>query len=198
VALAGPEPGVLKGVSVAEVKDGRLRRRLDAEEARWEEGGWTLKGVVERSFRPDGSFAVDRRQSMPYPLAEGPEDFRFEKLKPEEVSCESSASAWERYRAPRTRNARVGGRAVDEDQPALRERDHGFAGLSLRRGRRAPGGTSFGIVLAVGLGFAYWMVLAAGLSLGKSGSLPALWLPGAETFCSRASHRAPVAGRRKG
>ena len=172
VTLAGPEPGVLKGVSVAEIADGRLARRLDAEEARWEEGGWTLKGVVERSFLPDGSFAADRKESMRYPLSEGPEDFRFEKLKPEEVSWQELGRHLERYRALglKTRDLEVGlwtKTSLPFVSVIMALLAFPFAVAAGRRG-----GTSFGIVLAVALGFAYWMVLAAGLSLGKSGSLP--------------------------
>jgi lipopolysaccharide export system permease protein len=172
VALAGPEPGVLKGVSVAELEDGRVARRLDAEEARWEEGGWTLKKVVDRSFRPDGSFAVDRREFLRYPLSEGPEDFRFENLEPEEVSWRDLGRRIERYRALglETRELEVGlwtKTSLPFVSAIMALLAFPFAVAAGRRGS-----TSFGIVLAVALGFAYWVVLAAGLSLGKSGSLP--------------------------
>ena len=42
--------------------------------------------------------------------------------------------------------------------------------FGVRAGRR--GSTSAGIVLAILLGFSYWLVLAVGLSLGKTGVLP--------------------------
>ncbi|HSH69110.1 MAG TPA: LptF/LptG family permease, partial [Deferrisomatales bacterium] len=42
--------------------------------------------------------------------------------------------------------------------------------FGVRAGRR--GGASVGIVLAILLGFSYWLVLAVGLSLGKTGVLP--------------------------
>ncbi len=42
--------------------------------------------------------------------------------------------------------------------------------FAIGTGRR--GDASLGTLLALALGFAYWMVVAAGLSLGKAGELP--------------------------
>jgi lipopolysaccharide export system permease protein len=162
----------LLGVSVAELREGRVARRLDAREARWEERGWVLLEAVTRTFQPDGSFAVETRDSLPYPLAGGPEDFRIAEVRPEEASWADLKRRLHRYRAQgiETRVLEVGLWAktsmpfVNLVLPLL-----AFPFVARARGRD---GTVVGVVWGVGLGVAYWLTLALGLSAGKAGALP--------------------------
>lgn len=162
----------LLGVSVAELSGWSIARRLDAREARWREQGWELLGVEERVFGSDGTFTAHRRDVVVYPLAPGPEDFDVAERRPEESSWAELSRRIERSRARglNTRDLEVSLWAktslpfVNVIMPLLA---FPFAVRTRRRG-----GAPLAVVTALGLGFAYWIVLGVGLSLGRTGTLP--------------------------
>ncbi|MHB8763029.1 MAG: LPS export ABC transporter permease LptG [Deferrisomatales bacterium] len=171
IAAGGSE---LVGVSVAEVEAGRLSRRVDAASARWEQGEWVLGEAEVRRFRPDGTFETERFGRLPYPLAGGgPEEFQISAFSPDEASWPELQRRIRRLRAQGldTRDLEVGLWAKTSLPFAAAVMPLLAFPFGVRAGRR--GGASLGIAVAVALGFAYWLVLAVGLSLGKAGVLPA-------------------------
>lgn len=173
VARVGETPAQLLGVSIVELAQHRIARRIDAREAIWNGESWTLVDGVMRTFQPDGTFDTAPAASVAYPLAESPEAFEIARLEPEETSWVDLRRRIQRYRAQGidTRELEVGLWAktslpfTNLVMPLL-----AFP-FGIRAGRR--GSPSRGVVLAVALGFAYWLVLAGSLSLGKAGVLPA-------------------------
>jgi lipopolysaccharide export system permease protein len=167
-----PSGTVLVGVTVAELEGSRVVQRADAREARWDGGRWLLLDAELRRFDADGIPRTERVAQAPSPLAERPEDFRIAEVKADEESWADLRRRLSRYRKQGldTRDLEVGLWAktsvpfVTLLMPLL-----AFP-FGVRAGRR--GSTSGGIVLAILLGFSYWLVLAVGLSLGKTGVLP--------------------------
>ncbi len=163
----------LREVEIAEAREGRLLSRVTAAVARWEGDRWILRGVEERRFAPDGTFVTERREAWPYPLAEGPEEFHIAEFRPDEASWTELGRRIAKQRAQGldTRDLEVGWWAKTSLPFATAIMPLLAFPFGVRAGRR--GGASFGIAVAVGLGFSYWLVLAVGLSLGKAGVLPA-------------------------
>ncbi|NTU59761.1 MAG: LPS export ABC transporter permease LptG [Deltaproteobacteria bacterium] len=167
-----PEKDQLVGLSLVEIEDGRVSRRVEAREASWGDGRWVLSGAEVRTFAPEGGMRTEQVDGLPYDLSAGPDDFRIARVAPEEMSYVRLRALVARYRAQGldTRNLEAGlwGK-TSLPFAALVMPLLGFP-FALRSGRR--GGASAGIALGVGIGFVYWLALAVGLSLGKAGNLP--------------------------
>lgn len=172
VNLVTPEDGRLVGVSVAELEGNRVRRRIDAAEAHWEDGGWVLHRAVIREFSADGAMAREERETLPYPLRERLEDFLLAEASPDEATWAELRRRIARYRGQgiETRSlevalwSRTSLPLVNVIMPLL-----GFP-FAVRAGRR--GGTALALVASIFLGFAYWLALAVGMALGNAGVLP--------------------------
>jgi lipopolysaccharide export system permease protein len=169
-----PEQRSLLGVSLVELAEGRVVRRLDAREARWERHRWLLVDVEERTFDPQGFETVRTSPEIPYPLGYKPEEFQVAKLNVEELAWPGLLRLIRRYREQ-------GIDARELEAGLWAKTSLPFASmvmpllafpLAVRAGRRR--GSSAGIALGVALGFGYWLVLAIGISLGKAGALPPL------------------------
>jgi lipopolysaccharide export system permease protein len=171
--LVDVQGGRLFGVSAAETAGHRLRRRLDAPEARWVDGGWTLVEAVVREFAADGTFSTERRGLLPYPLAESPSDLRLREPGPDE-------SSWTQLRLLRDRFRAQGADTESLEVDLWAKTSQPWASLILcalafpwavrprRSGAFAPA-----VAVSVALGFSYWLLLAVGMSLGRAGALPA-------------------------
>ena len=172
VGRVEPEGTVLVDVTVAELSGSRVVRRADAREARWDGERWQLVDAEIRIFGADGIPRTERATEIPCTLEERPEDFRIAEVTADEESWTDLRYRLERNRKQGldTRDLEVGLWAktsvpfVTVLMPLL-----AFP-FGVRAGRR--GSTSAGIVLAILLGFSYWLVLAVGLSLGKTDVLP--------------------------
>jgi lipopolysaccharide export system permease protein len=180
VGRVEPEGTVLVDVTVAELEGMRVVRRVDAREARWDGERWQLVDAEIRVFGADGIPRTERATEIPCTLEERPEDFRIAEVKADEESWADLKHRLDRYskQGLDTRDLEVGLWAktsvpfVTLLMPLL-----AFP-FGVRAGRR--GSTSAGIVMAILLGFSYWLVLAVGLSLGKIDVLPpmlAAWVP---------------------
>ncbi len=171
--LVDVQGGRLFGVSAAETGEHRLLRRLDAPEARWVDGGWTLVDAVVRRFAADGTFSTEVHGRLPYPLAESPADLRLREPGPDESSWAGLRLLRDRFRA---QGADTGSLEVDlwakTSQPwaavILCALGFPWAVLPRRSGAFAPA-----VAVSVALGFSYWLLMAVGISLGRAGALPA-------------------------
>ena len=170
----GRDERELLGVQVVELEGNRVVRRLDARRAVWSGGGWVLEGVEDRSFGRQGSFAVRTRDRLSHALGVSPEDLRIERQPPE-------AMTWKEIR-DRIRRHRARGLDVTELEVGLWAKTSlPFAcailpllAFPLGARIRPRGGVARPVAAAVGLGFAYWVTQAAGLSLGRAGHLAPL------------------------
>jgi lipopolysaccharide export system permease protein len=155
-----------------------LVRRLDAQEAFYEDGLWILVDGVDRTFTAEGIETVSPFDSLRVEVPETPEDFAKEESRPEEMSFSHLKQYAERVRQS---GSRV--------EPYLTELHFRFSfpftnlvviliasslAVQIRRG-----GVAIGFGLSLGIAFAYWCLLRAGQVLGNNGTLPPLlaaWL----------------------
>ncbi len=169
--LAGD--GTLQGVSVARLAGGRLEERLDAPSARWDGEKWRAAEAQLRVFGPDGRFTTEVLRDTALPIDVTPEDLTLGRSRPDELSWWELRDRVRKRRAQGldARNLEVGLWAktsmpfVSVLMPLL-----AFP-FGIRGGGR-KGGVAVALVWGVGLGFAYWLVVGLGLSLGKTGALP--------------------------
>ncbi len=168
----GRDEQELLGVQVVELQGHRVARHLEARRAVWSSGTWILEGVEDRSFGRQGSFALRTRDRMSYALGISPEDLRIERQPPE-------ALTWREIRE-RIRRHRARGLDVTDLEVGLWAKTSlplacailPLLAFPLGARIRPRGGVARPVAGAVGLGFAYWVAQAAGLSLGRAGHLP--------------------------
>jgi len=158
----------------------RLVQRIDARRARYRRGQWHFSNVTVRSFLPDGAIKARSFRSRRLLLPEKPEDISQYRERPEEMNFKSLA---EYVRKLRRSGFDPASYVVDlHAKLALPLVSLVVTLLAIPFAFRA--GPAGGIVASLGasitLGFAYWIVISIGISLGHSAKLaPALaaWLP---------------------
>lgn len=152
----------------------RIQRRIAADEARFDGTGWIFYGGWMRTFADDGSqnfFEIREPVRMPYP--ERPEYFKLEVKSPGQMT----------YRELKNyiRDLRRSGYESDELLVELyRKTSWPFLSLvmaiialpfSFRMGKQ---GALYGVGIALGLAFIYYMAFGIFTKLGEAGNLPAV------------------------
>ncbi|MCX8116469.1 MAG: LPS export ABC transporter permease LptG [Desulfobacterota bacterium] len=181
IQLLDPKERVLKGVTIYQFASPfRCIRRIDAREARWDDGKWTFHLGAVREFQEDGTIQTLPFKSHSFDLQEDWDTFQ----KIEQKSGEMSYTELSAY------IKRIGAAGYD----TTRYRTDLHAKLSfpflnlvmvligipfaLRTGR--SGGMALGIGASVVIGFTYGIFFYVFLNFGKSGILPPLlagWTP---------------------
>ncbi len=182
VQLLDPVEQSIEGVTLYRfTRDGlRLLQRLDARSARYRRGRWDFTKLTIRTFLPDGTI---RAQSFPrrtLRLPEKPQDISQYRERPEEMNFRALV---EYVRKLRRSGFDPASYVVDlQAKLALPLVSFVVTLLAIPLAFRA--GTGGGIIASLGasitLGFAYWVVISIGISLGHSGKLAPLaaaWLP---------------------
>jgi LPS export ABC transporter permease LptG/LPS export ABC transporter permease LptF len=166
----------LSKVQVFEFDDDafKIRRRIAADEARFDGVGWVFTKGWIRTFRDDGSSTFTPfSQPIRLPYPERPEYFASEEKLPSQMTYV------ELYQ--HIRNLKRSGYAADELEVKLFEKTSWpFVSLvmavialpfSFRIGKQ---GSLQGIAIAIVLAFLYWMVFATFTKFGEVGNLPAI------------------------
>ncbi len=169
-----PQKQALFGVTIYRTdQDLNLRSIVEVESARWTSNGWILAGAVERSMSGDNDMhkqpVVDPQAVIPETFA----DFLEVHHDPEEMS----------YLALRQRIQQLTRKGIDASnyqvdlnlKLAVPFTSLVLACIALPLGGRVQRLPSIAAILGSGiaLGFGYWVLLALGNSLGRSGALPA-------------------------
>lgn len=168
-----PQDNTLSKVTLYYFDEGfQLRKRIDAESARWVNGQWVFYKVVTRMFAPKKKVETSFEQQEAIALEEGPDAFRQEMLSPEEMSYLELKD----YIEKTTRQ----GYDTSQLLPAMYAKFSSpfisfvisIFGIpfALRIGRH--GGFGLGVVLSFAIGYGYWLVFSACLALGTGGILP--------------------------
>lgn len=182
VQLLDPVEQSIEGVTLYRFdKSGtRLVQRIDARSARYRRGRWEFSRVTIRSFRPDGSISTRSFPKRVLRLPEKPGDISQYRERPEQMNFRALA---EYVRKLRRSGFDPAAYVVDlQAKLALPLVSLVVTLLAIPFAFRS--GPAGGIVASLGasitLGFAYWIVISIGISLGHSAKLaPALaaWLP---------------------
>lgn len=152
----------------------RIRRRISADEARFDGTGWIFYGGWMRTFAEDGShvfFEIREPVRMPYP--ERPEYFKLEVKSPGQMTYRELRSYISDLR-------RSGYESEELLVELYRKTSWPFLSLvmaiialpfSFRMGKQ---GALYGVGIALGLAFIYYMAFGIFTKLGEAGNLPAI------------------------
>ncbi len=182
--LRGHLPGGgFERVTVLEVDaEFRLARRIDASRMRPAGEEWLLEDVEDRTFRPDGSLALERAEARRYRFDEPPEAFSV-------VPGRPSQMRWGTLLHQIGLRRRLGLPVEEFLLERYNRLAYPFAGVSgalvavalaLRRNRK--GHVSAALVESVGVSMAFWGVQGVSFALGLSGQVTpwlAAWAPNA-------------------
>ncbi len=169
----------MREVSVQFLSQPSLRRRLDAQVARWRDSGWRFENGYYRAFQDSTDTVLRFRMYGTTEIEELPEDFRTAVRDPFFMSMKSLLTF--------ARRVRESGGEVQKHMTNFHIRAS-FpladlimvllgAALSLRVVR--GGNLAIGFGISVGVGFAYFGLIRVGQALGYNGNLPpmlAAWL----------------------
>lgn len=153
--------------------DFKWKERIDAREMKWQDGKWIFRNGVHWSSLDEGRVRIEPFQTEVFPLPDRPEDFQWITRDVEEMGF----FALRRY----IRRAKEEGYDVTSQQAELHFKVASaffslIAGLfAIALALRIPlkaGGLVMGVTLSMGVGVLYYLFMATGLALGRSGVLP--------------------------
>lgn len=166
-------------VSLQEFTRGQLVRRIDASEATWDGSRWVFVSGVKRTFDAQGREVAETFPRLAVGgLAERPEDFSRDDIRPEEMNYFELAAYIQRLR---TSGARVANYLVDLHMklafPMICVVVVLIGGSLATRMRMQSAALGFGLSIAIAI--LYYAVMRAGQALGHNGAMPpylAAWL----------------------
>ena len=180
ISLLEVATGTVREVTLFELSpEFHLIRRIDAREARWQDGRWQLKDGYVSKTRPDGSYQTDAFTRLTLDLEETPSDLAWVVREAEEMSSAE-------LRVYIGRLVKSGVNALRHQVDLAAKGATAFVSLvmavigiafALRTGK---GGVMAWAGTCVLVGVCYWTLLAFSISLGRRGVLPPLvaaWLP---------------------
>lgn len=175
-SLRKDQSPVMRDVMILRVsRDFRWMERIDAQEMRWEDGNWVFRNGVRWTSLSGGGVQIKAFQTEVFPLPDRPEDFQWVTRDVEEMGF----FALRRY----IRRAKEEGYDMTAHQAELHFKVASalfslIAGLfAIALALRMPlkaGGLVMGVTLSMAVGVLYYLLMATGLALGRSGALPAL------------------------
>ncbi|MDP2168479.1 MAG: LPS export ABC transporter permease LptG [Thermodesulfovibrionales bacterium] len=169
-----PDRDMAREVSVFELKDGALRRRIEAEEAAYESGAWALKNAVVYDME---NTSVEKLKAFNFPHLEPPEFLEEDVRSPEEMGLMELISYVRKLDEAGLRNVKL---VVDMHSKMSYPLTNLFMliiGISFSV-RRGLGGLLAGAV-GILISLLYWFGYSMSLSLGYASILPpfaAAWL----------------------
>lgn len=182
VSLLDVASGGVRGLTVFELSpDFKLARRIDAKEARWQDGRWHLQDGEIAWTKPDGTFQVDPFTHLTLYLEEQPTDLARVVREAEEMTSSELREYIERLAKTGVNSVRYQVDLAAKSSMAFTNLVMAFIGIAfaLRTGKRGVmAWTGACVVVAV----CYSILNSFSISLGRGGVLSPLvaaWLPNA-------------------
>ncbi|HXZ44577.1 MAG TPA: LPS export ABC transporter permease LptG [archaeon] len=179
ISLIETQSGLIRGMSIFELSPNfELLRRVDASEATWSAGEWTLwdgyQQVLDRQ-----PVETEKFHEMRIALSEGPAEFARVARSSEEMSYGQLRAYIQRLVSSGANAARYRVDLYAKMATALVSLVMSLLGVSfgLRTGRA---GVMVWVGACIPTGFVYYLLLVLGIQLGRGGALPPLvaaWLP---------------------
>ncbi len=170
----------VRGLTVFELSpDFKLTRRIDAKEARWQDGRWRLQNGEISWTKPDGTFRVDPFTHLTLYLEEKPSDLAQVVREAEEMTSSELREYIERLAKTGVNSVRYQVDLAAKGSTAFTNLVMAFIGIAfaLRTGKRGVmAWTGACVVVAV----CYSILNSFSISLGRGDVLPPLvaaWLP---------------------
>ncbi len=168
-----PRTNTLKGIRINFFDRGmNLYERIDAKEAKWENGKWVFRDLLVTTF-PEGGFpSLERIPSKVLDLPEIPSDFMAVQKSAEEMGLVELNRFIKKIRSE------------GYDTNKYRTDMHGkiafplvsiilaILGVSFSLKSERSGGIAQSIGTGIIIGFSYWVVFAFAISLGRAGTIP--------------------------
>ena len=157
-------------VTIVQVTGDRPKRRIDADEMRWDEGGWLLLGATDRTFTEDGGHLTTHPQMRLPTLTIRPEDLARVDKRPDQMSFLELSDYIERM-------ALVGEDASRWLVDLHLKIAFPFASFLMVwlgfpiAARSWRGGRAIYIGLTLIIGFLFFVCVRSGQALGRSGDL---------------------------
>ncbi len=179
IALIETQSNLIRGMSIFELSPNfDLLRRVDASEATWAAGAWTLHDGyrMELDQQP---VRIEPFRRMSFALDERPEEFARVARSPQEMSYGQLRDYIQRLVSSGVNATRYRVDLYAKVATALVSLVMALIGVSfgLRTGRA---GVMLWVGACVPTGFVYYVLLVLGIQLGRAGALPPLvaaWLP---------------------
>ncbi|MGD0276595.1 MAG: LPS export ABC transporter permease LptG [Syntrophales bacterium] len=180
IRLFDPVQNTLQGITIYYLDSSfRLRERIDAEKAQWENGGWYFQNVLNTTF-PPGDFPIMKHMaSKLINIEQKPDDFKVVQKEADNMNFMELRKYIQKLET--------------EGFDALRYRIGLYAkvsfplvsiiltiiGMSFSLRSERSGGFMQSIGAGLVIGFTYWIVHAFFMSFGNSGTFPpilAAWM----------------------
>ncbi|MDP2279519.1 MAG: LptF/LptG family permease [Nitrospirota bacterium] len=173
IGLYMPEERISKNISIFKIGSGRVRKRIEAEEARWidvkgSDGKWVLENVTVYDMEQS---SIKNHKSLEYPFIGPPSVFAKEVRKPEDMGIKELFRYTKRLEEAGFRNLKL---LVDLNSKISYPVVNFFMvllGISLPMRGKIGGGlatTAIGIFISL----IYWVSHAMSLSMGYAGIVP--------------------------
>ena len=163
----------LKGVTLYRLGERYgLEQRIDAREARWNNGEWQFIDGLKQDLLPDNAIESERFEILNIPLEEQPSDFSHIIRHPDEMSFAELRNYIRKIENEGYDS--VGYRADLHHKIAFPFVCviMALVGYPLALRTKSSGTVAAGVGMSIGLAFLYWVLLSLSLSFGHSGILP--------------------------
>ena len=172
-SMFDPRTNTLKGIKINLFdRDMNLYERIDAKEAKWEDGKWVFRNLLVTTFPEDGFPLLEKVSSKVIALPESPSDFMAIQKSTEEMGLIElnrfiKKTRSEGYDTTKDRTDMHGKIAFPLISVIL-----AILGISFSLRSERSGGIAQSIGTGIIIGFSYWIVFAFAISLGRSGTIP--------------------------
>ena len=172
----------MRGFTLFELSpDFQLIRRVDAREAKWENGRWWLKDGYVSHIRPDGNFQLDPFASLALDLEEKPSDLARVVRESEEMNSADLRDYIAKLVKSGVNSIRYQVDLAAKGSMAFVSAVMALIGIgfALRTGKGGVMALTGG---CIAVAVSYWLLFSLSISLGRGGVLPpvvAAWLPNA-------------------
>jgi lipopolysaccharide export system permease protein len=172
-SMFDPQTNTLKGIRINLLdREMNLYERIDAKEAKWEDGRWVFRNLLITTFPKDGFPLLEKISSMIVDLPECPSDFMTVQKSTEEMDLVElnrfiKKTSSEGYDTTKDRTDMHGKIAFPLVSVIL-----AILGISFSLRSERSGGIAQSIGTGIIIGFSYWIVFAFAISLGRSGTIP--------------------------
>jgi lipopolysaccharide export system permease protein len=182
ISLMETASGTVQGFTLFELSpDFQLVRRVDAREARWQDGKWMLKDGFVSLTRPDGTYQVNPFTSLALDLEEKPEDLAQVVRESEEMNSAELREYIGKLIKSGVNSIRYQVDLAAKTSTAFVSLVMALIGIAFAL-RTGKGGVMAWTGACVVVAVCYWLLLLASINLGRGGVLPPLvaaWLPNA-------------------
>lgn len=185
-----PDKGIIKGISIMQIKDSILTERIEAESAEWKpiwqsasggsgeqgkSGIWILKNATE--YRIAGG-EVAKHKELQTEIIDSPEVFKKGMQKPDEMNVRELISYTKRLKKAGLRNAKLVVDVYSRISYPLINAIMLVIGVALAT-EGVVGGGLITAAIGIAISLLYWVAYTTCLSMGYAGILPpmpAAWL----------------------